>query len=310
MAPARTSLLPQVVPLDTLGNAVTWNSSGWQFANVAGPPLGAWVLYQAGAAAPAYLLAASCALACVVLLWLVRPWYNEPQVRPARSAHALLAGARFVWRTKLLLAAITLDLFAVLLGGATALLPIYAKDILLVTPDAYGWLRAAPALGALVMAFWLAHSPPLRRPGLTLLLSVAGFGVATIIFGISEIYWLSFAMLALAGALDNVSVVVRGTLMQRLTPDEMRGRVAAVNTLFISSSNELGEFESGMTAALLGTVGDVVFGGVGTIVVVLLVTWRWPGLIWLGPLHQLQLVNPSFPSAFPDGVKGDPAAPT
>jgi MFS family permease len=215
-----------------------------------------------------------------------------------------------VWRTKLLLAAITLDLFAVLLGGATALLPIYAKDILHVESDAYGWLRAAPALGALVMAFGLAHSPPLGRPGLTLLFSVAGFGAATIVFGLSEIYWLSFAMLALAGALDNVSVVVRGTLMQRLTPDEMRGRVAAVNSVFISSSNELGEFESGMTAALLGPVGAVVFGGAGTIVVVLLVAWRWPGLIWLGPLHQLPPATLSFPIASPDSGKADPEAPT
>ena len=193
---------------------------------------------------------------------------------------------RFVWRTELLLAAITLDLFAVLLGGATALLPIYATDILHVGAVGLGWLRAAPALGAVVMALWLAHRPPLRRPGVSLLLAVAGFGAATIVFGFSTAFWLSFVMLALTGAFDNVSVVVRGTLMQTLTPDEMRGRVAAVNSVFISSSNELGSFESGEVAALFrSSVASVVSGGVGTIVVVLLTAWRWPRLVRLGPLH-------------------------
>src|SRR5262249_43427408 len=157
------------------------------------------------------------------------------------------SGVRFVWRNELLLAAITLDLFAVLLGGATALLPVYARDILHVGPAGQGLLRAAPAVGAILMALVLAHRPPMRRPGRALLLAVAGFGVATIVFGLSTSFLLSFAMLALSGAMDNVSVVVRGTLMQTLTPDDMRGRVGAVNTVFISSSNELGAFESGAT---------------------------------------------------------------
>lgn len=230
-------------------------------------------------------------LACVVLLSPVRPRYGSSRPAPARSVASLFAGVRFVWRTELLLAAITLDLFAVLLGGATALLPIYAQDILHVGAVGLGWLRAAPALGAFLMALSLAHRPPLQRPGRALLTAVAGFGAATIVFGVSGNFWLSFAALAATGALDNVSVVVRGTLMQTLTPDEMRGRVAAVNSVFISSSNELGAFESGATAALFGPVISVVGGGVGTILVVLLVTARWPRLLGLGPLHLYRPIN-------------------
>lgn len=282
--PARSSLLAHVVPAEVLGNAVAWNSSGWQVANVAGPALGGLVLGLAGQARAAYLLAALCALTCAGLLIPIRP---RPAKRPAavRSLASLLDGVRFVRRTEPLLAAITLDLFAVLLGGATALLPIYARDILQVGPVWFGWLRAAPALGAVVMAILLAHRPPLRRPGRALLAAVAGFGLATIAFGFSQNVVVSFAALALMGALDNVSVVVRGTLMQTLTPDEMRGRVAAVNTVFISSSNELGAFESGMTAQWFGPVASVVGGGVGTLLVVLLVMLGWPQLVRLGRLR-------------------------
>ncbi len=275
-----------MVPLEALGNAVTWNSSGWQVANVGGPALAGGLIwltqkYPVYHAAPIYLLAASCSLTCVVLVGFIRP---RVTVRPSapRTLASLLEGVRFVWRTEPLLAAITLDLFAVLLGGATALLPIYAKDILGVGAFGYGCLRAAPALGAVVMALLLAHRPPLRRPGQALLAAVAGFGVATIVFGFSKSIPLSFVMLLLTGAFDNISVVVRGTLMQTLTPDEMRGRVAAVNVVFISSSNELGAFESGMTAAWFGPVASVVGGGIGTILVVLLVMWRWPRLRLLG----------------------------
>jgi MFS family permease len=205
----------------------------------------------------------------------------------------LLAGVRFVWRSKLLLPAITLDLFAVLLGGATALLPVYAKDILGVGPVGLGWLRASPALGAVLMALVLAHRPPLRRAGPVLLGAVAGFGLATVVFGFSRNFYLSFAMLALTGALDNISVVVRGTLMQLLTPDDMRGRVAGVNAVFISSSNELGAFESGLTAWAFGAVASVVGGGVGTVLVVLLVMLGWPQLLRLGALHALQPPKPA-----------------
>jgi MFS family permease len=285
--PARWSLLPQVVPTHLLGNAVTWNSSAWQVASVTGPALGGWVIgLAAGAAAPAFAVAATCSMTCVLLLSFIRP-HDEPRPIEGRSLSSLLAGVRFVWSRQPLLAAITLDLFAVLLGGATALLPIFAHR-LDIGAEGLGWLRAAPAIGALVTALLLAHLPPLRRPGWALLLAVAGFGLATIGFGLSEDPLLSFVLLALTGAFDNVSVVVRGTLVQVLTPHEMRGRVASVNLVFISSSNELGAFESGMTAEWFGPVPSVVGGGIGTILVVLGVALRWPELLRLGTLSAAQ----------------------
>jgi MFS family permease len=279
-APARQSLVPQVVPLAVLPNAIAWNSTGWQLATMGGPALGGLVLAWFEPAA-AYLLAAVAALVCIGLVSRIRP---RPHDMPsaARSLHDLLAGVRFVWQTKPILATITLDLFAVLLGGATALLPIYARDILDVGPTGLGWLRAAPSVGAFVTALTLAHRRPFERPGRAMLVAVMGFGAAMIVFGISESFWLSLAMLALTGALDNVSVVIRGTIVQTLTPDHMRGRVAAVNIIFISSSNELGAFESGAVAALVGPVASVVIGGVGSILVALTVASLWP-LIWAMP---------------------------
>jgi MFS family permease len=177
-----------------------------------------------------------------------------------------------------ILAAITLDMFAVLFGGAVALLPIYATDILKVGAQGLGILRAAPSIGALVMAFALAHLPPMKNAGRTLLIAVAGFGIATIVFGVSTSFILSIAMLVILGGLDNISVVIRGTLTLTQTPDQMRGRISAVNSIFISVSNELGAFESGVTAALLTPIGAVVFGGIGTIIVVLAVARIWPEL--------------------------------
>jgi MFS family permease len=283
-APARWALLPQVVPDAALGNALTWNSSGWQIASVLGPALGGASIAASGEAFPAYLLAATCSLVGVGLLVRIHP---RPVAGRARgmSFSSLMAGIRFVWRTKLILATITLDLFAVLLGGATALLPVFARDILEVGPTGLGWLRAAPSLGAVVTAILLAHMPPLRRAGRTLLVAVAGFGLATIVFGLSRNFALSFAMLAVTGALDNISVVVRGTLVQVLTPDAMRGRVSSVNAIFIGSSNELGAFESGATAAIFGPVISVVGGGIGTIVVVITAAWIWPEVSQLGSLQ-------------------------
>jgi MFS family permease len=204
-----------------------------------------------------------------------------------RTLRTLLGGVRFVWGSELLFAAITLDLFAVLFGGCTALLPAFAKE-LHVDATGYGALRAAPALGAFVMALVMAHRAPLARPGRTLLWAVAGFGLATIAFGLSDNFYLSFAMLFLTGVFDNISVVIRGTLMQVLTPDAMRGRVAAVNSLFISSTNQLGAFESGMTAHWFGLIGSVVFGGYATIVVVVSAALRWRALRHLGPLNTLK----------------------
>ena len=284
-APARVSLYPQLVPASALPNAVAWNSTGWQVASVSGPALAGLLLYFAPPWV-AYAAAACGAIACILLLTAVHPRASAARLLN-RSFASMVAGVRFVWSTKLLLSAITLDLFAVLLGGATALLPIYAKKILFVETIGLGWLRAAPAIGALGMALLMAHRPPLRRPGAMLLFAVAGFGVATIGFGLSENFILSFAMLFLTGALDNISVVVRGTLMTMLTPDDMRGRVSSVNSLFISSSNELGVFESGATAHVFGPVASVVGGGIGTLAVVVLVWWRWPQLAAVGELHRL-----------------------
>jgi MFS family permease len=290
-APARWALVPQVVPPHELANAVTWNSSGWQIASVVGPALAGLLIFvqqtylgEGTEAWLAYLLASLCSVGCIALVSTIAP-RREERLPEQRSLDSLLAGVRFVWNTKVILATITLDLFAVLFGGATALLPVFARDILLVGPEGYGWLSAAPSLGALAMALALAHRRPFRRAGAALLWSVAGFGAAWIVFGLSQHYLLSFAMLLVAGALDNISIVVRGTLVQVLAPDGLRGRVAAVNSIFIGSSNELGTYESGLTAEWFGPVPSVVGGGIASIAVVLLVLARWPELRRLGSLH-------------------------
>ncbi len=283
--PARWAVMPQVVPRAMIANAVTWNSSSWQVASVVGPALGGLSIALTQGATAAYLFNAACSIAVVALVWpiVLRPFARDFQ---PLSFHSLLAGIRFVLRTELILATITLDLFAVLLGGAVALLPIFAKEILQIGPTGLGWLRAAPSIGAFFMAIVLAHRPPLKRAGPALLWSVGGFGAATVVFGLSRSPALSFVMLLLTGALDNISVVVRGTLVQVLTPDEMRGRVSAVNAIFIGSSNELGEFESGVTARVFGAVRAVVLGGVGSILIVAAVAWKWPSVRRLGFLHE------------------------
>jgi MFS family permease len=191
-----------------------------------------------------------------------------------------------VWRTKIILATITLDLFAVLLGGAVVLLPLVATDILHVGSVGYGWLRAAPAVGAFLMAISVAHLRPMKHAGRGMLWAVAGFGAATIVFGLSRNYWLSLAMLFLTGAFDNISVLVRHTLVQVLTPDNMRGRVSAVNNVFIGSSNHLGDFESGVTAWMFGVVGSIVLGGIGTILVVIAAALAWPEVRAFGSLKD------------------------
>jgi MFS family permease len=309
--PARWSLVPSIVPEELLTSAVTWTSSSWQIAAVVGPAVGGlglaaaskyigpavtrlgWSFVGEGADGAVdhaiyfvYTLGAVFSAISITLLLPIRPRPNQ-HPREEVTLRSLLAGLRFVFQTELILATITLDLFAVLLGGATALLPVFAKDILHVGPTWFGWLRAAPSIGALLMALVLAHRPPLRRAGPALLWSVAGFGAAMVVFGLSRNPYLSFAMLAITGALDNISIVVRGTLVQVLTPDSMRGRVAAVNVIFIGSSNELGAFESGLTAGWFGPVLSVVGGGIGSILVVLIVMAHWPKLLRLGSLASL-----------------------
>jgi len=278
-------LLPQMVSPEVFPNAVTWNSSLMQFASVVGPAVAGFVV--AWSVPAAYLVSAAGCLWFIGLLAGVR-LRGAPARGERLSVGTLLAGLRFVRDTRLILVAISLDMFAVLLGGAVYLLPIYAEEILKVGPEGYGWLNAAPALGASCMAVLLVHRPPLRRAGRALLWAVAGFGAVTMVFGVSTWFWLSLAMLFLTGALDNISVVVRHTLVQMKTPDAMRGRVSAVNGVFISSSNELGGLESGLVAHWFGPVVSVVSGGIGTILVVLAAAFWAPELRQLGALDQIR----------------------
>jgi MFS family permease len=267
--PAEGALTPQAVPIELYQNAATWGSSTWQFASIIGPAIGGFIIALTQGAATVYIVNAVVGLVFVAALLIVklRPQsYAPAEEGPVRS---LMEGLRFLKTNRIVLASITLDMFAVLLGGATYLLPVFAKDILFVDATGLGLLRAAPSVGAVLIAILIANRPPFQNAGRTLLWAVAGFGVATIIFGISSNFWLSMAILALLGALDNISVVIRHVLLLTYTPPEMLGRVGAVNTVFIGASNELGGFESGLAAWLLGPVGAVVFGGIGTLFVVL-----------------------------------------
>jgi len=285
VSPAQGALSAEVVPAAHYTNAATWSSGLWQVAAVIGPALGGLLIAQLGSAALIYGLNAAMLLVVALLTLLLRARPVAPSDEPV-TLGSLLAGLRFVWDTKIVLASITLDMFAVLLGGATALLPVFAKDILQVGAVGLGWMRAAPSIGAVLAALAMAHLPPFKRAGRTLLVVVAGFGLATVVFGLSRSFALSLLMLALLGALDNISVVIRSTLLLIRTPDLMRGRVNAVHYVFIGISNELGAFESGLAAALLGTVGAVVAGGIGTILVVLGVALVWPEVRRLGSLTE------------------------
>ena len=284
LRPARWALMPQVVPKETLQNAVTWNSTSWQVAAVAGPAVGGIIIATTGGAGWAYLTNALLAGVSALLIVSIKVKPVPPPAEPI-TLGSFLAGFKFVWANDLILATITLDLFAVLLGGAQALLPMFASKILHVGPIGLGWLRSAESIGAVAMALTLAHRPPFRKAGPTLLAAVSVFGLAMIGFGLSTSLWLSFVMLALAGAADNISIVVRSTLVQIITPASMRGRVAAVNGLFIGTSNELGGFESGMTAFWFGPVASVVGGGIGTLCVVVVAALAWPSLRKLGVMR-------------------------
>jgi MFS family permease len=281
--PASSAFLPQLVSRQEFSKVVTWSSGTFQLSSVLGPAAGGGVIALTRHAAPVYALNAAAGLICFLLISLIRR-RHVVAVKEKMSLATLVEGFRFVFANGVILGTITLDLFAVLLGGATTLLPVYAKDILNAGPTGLGLLQAALPAGSFVCALFLAHRPPLQKAGRTLLWAVAGFGLATIGFGFSRWFWLSFGMLFICGATDNVSVVVRHTLVQLLTPDEKRGRVSAVNSLFIGTSNELGGFESGFVAYLLGPVFSVVSGGVGTIIVVLAVAAIWPEIRKYGRL--------------------------
>jgi MFS family permease len=280
--PARSALLPRIVPLSIFSNAVSWNTSGFEISSFVGPAIGGFLIHYLGVTA-VYVVTAAL-MTCFVLLLFWISYRHEPPAQSALTLSSLLAGARFIWKTKVVLSVMCLDMFGVLLGGATALMPIYAKDILHVGANGLGWLLAAPSAGAFTSALIQAHRGPLRRAGRTILLAVVGFGAATIVFGISKSFPLSLAMLFALGVCDNISVVVRSTLIQTSTPDDMRGRVSALNGLFIGTSNQLGGFESGAVANLAGPVASVVLGGIGTIMVAGITAWLSPSLRQYGRL--------------------------
>ena len=281
---ARSSFFPTLVPRDAFSNAVTWNNTVFQIGSVVGPALSGFVVAHRGFP----IVYAIDAITSSLFFVLALPIPRAPQMRPTKEStwRSLAAGAKFVFRKKVILATITLDLFAVLLGGSVALLPIFADQILRCGPVGLGWMRAAPAIGAFAMALMVAYLPPMRQAGRALLWCVTAFGIATIIFGLSKALWLSLAMLFIAGAVDSVSVIIRGSIVQLMTPDEMRGRVSAVNNIFIGTSNEFGALESGLTAALVGPVVSVVGGGIGTILVVIGSALKWPEIRKIGALDR------------------------
>jgi MFS family permease len=275
--PTGRALLPQLVPEEHFSNAVAWNSSIFQGATILGPTVGG-VLYAFFRGPAAVYAAAILVAAGAVLLTLRINAREKPRPREPINLRTVLAGFGYIWKQKVVLGSISLDLFAVLLGGAVALLPVYAREILHTGPWGLGLLRSAPGVGAAAMAVLLAHRPLKRHVGPAMLWCVAGFGVFTIIFGLSRSLILSLISLLLVGATDMVSVVIRAILVQLGTPDEMRGRVNAVDMMFIGASNQLGEFESGLTAHWFGTVPAVVLGGVGTLLIIAIWAWKFPEL--------------------------------
>ena len=267
LGPAQVALLGQLVPRNLYANAATWNSANWQVAAVMGPAIGG-LIYGFWGIIPAYSLVLGLYTLSFFMIMLIKIGRHEVIETTEGVFTRIRSGINFVFKTPELLVAFTLDMFAVLFGGAVAMLPVFASDILHIGPQGLGLLRACPAIGATLMAFLLMFRPPMRETGKILFICVLGFGLCMIGFGLSKSFILSGLLLILSGAFDNVSVVIRGTILQLYTPDEMRGRVASVNSIFIGSSNELGAFESGVTAKLMGLVPSVVFGGIMTLAVV------------------------------------------
>ena len=286
-APASQAFLPLLLPRDAFQNAVAWNSSVFQTATIAGPMFGGILYGLTGSPLPVYICAASGYATAFILFALLKVL---PQARATvnRASGVVLEGLKYILRTKLLLGAVSLDLFAVLLGGAVALLPVYAREILHIGATGLGVLRAAPGIGAVLTSLAIARWPLNRRAGLAMLWCVAAFGAFTMAFGLSHSLLVSLGMLFLIGASDTISVIVRSTMIQLTTPDAMRGRVSAVNMVFIGASNEVGQFESGVTAHWFGTVPAVVLGGAGTILIVALWAVLFPGLRKLDRLSTLE----------------------
>jgi MFS family permease len=290
--PAAQAFIPLLVPAEHFPNAVAWSSSVFNSASIIGPTIGGSLYSLMGNPIPVYAAAAVGVPASLFLVLRIRlTAVSRPR---AACIEGVLGGLRYIRRTRLVLGAISLDLFAVLLGGATALLPVYARDILRLGAKGLGWLRSAPGLGSLLCALAITRWPIRRHAGILMLCCVAAFGGFTIVFGLSHSVPLSLAALALLGASDMISVQVRQNMIQLTTPDEMRGRVSAVNSIFIGASNELGQFESGITAQWFGAVGSVVVGGIGTLVVVALWMWRFPALRRVDRLSTLTPETPQL----------------
>lgn len=328
--PARTALLPQIVPLPQLGNAISWDTSIRRIAVLSGAAFGGWLLdwsgrsphilhlvrlagpihgvaglHREGYPAVVYLTTAILGLVSAALLTQLRVHHPKRDTKSPITWEALIGGVRYIRSTRIVLATITLDLFAMLFAGATALLPVFQKDILHVGPQGLGWLRAAQSIGALFMALYTARMPPLQYPGRAMLWAIVGFGLATIVFGMSKSFALSMAALAVAGGLDMISIVVRQTLVQTLTPNEMRGRVNAVNSIFINSSNDVGTYESGLVAHYTTPVVSVVSGGVVALVVAAYAATRWPALrnYTTGQkLDSLEVYQDASPDQNPAGI--------
>jgi MFS family permease len=284
LTPANFSFMPQLIPRELYQNAISWNSTLWEMASIGGPPIGGLIYGFFGITA-AYSVDVLLVLAGFTFALFVANRPLPPITEEQSTVDKIKAGLKFVFQNKIILGAITLDLFAVLFGGAVALLPIFADQILGVGKIGLGFLRSAPGIGAVLMAVYLTHNPLRKSMGRILLYSVAGFGLCMILFAISRNFWLSMIVLAISGGFDCVSVIVRSTLLHTLTPENMKGRVAAVNNIFIGSSNEIGAFESGAAARLLKVVPSVIFGGVMTVLVVALTAWKAP------TLRKLENVN-------------------
>jgi len=284
---ASRSILPSLVPEEHFPNAVAWNATIFQTATILGPTFGGILYAATHGPSLVYGIAMITAIGATATTFRIKP-ERKVRLREPMTLKTVFAGLHFIWTKKLILGAISLDLFAVLLGGAVALLPVYAREILRTGPWGLGLMRTAPAVGATLMAVLLAHRPLRGKSGITLLWAVAGFGIFTIVFGLSRSLTVSLAALLLLGASDMISVIIRATLTQLATPDEMRGRVTAVDMIFIGASNELGQFESGVTAQWFGTVPAVVLGGIGTLVVIGLWAWLFPELRQAGDLHEIR----------------------
>ena len=276
LGPALSAIAPNIVPAALMPRAVAFSSMAWQIGSVVGPALGG-LAFGAASALPYWAAAGLLAISCLGI-FLIGPLPPPAGSRDTHPFRQVGEGFRFVWNERFLLGCVTLDLFAVLLGGATALLPVFARDILQVGPDGLGLMRAAPAAGSALVALWLTQRPLVRNVGVKMLWAVAVYGAGTIAFGLSRNFLLSLALLALLGAADMISVFIRGTLIQLNTPDDVRGRVSAISGLAISASNELGEMQSGLAAALLGVTGAVVFGGAGAIIITIAWAFLYPEL--------------------------------